>query len=258
MVKNTEDLKYDDHGNVLESFVLGNKGVRSNIYDTRIEKSIAVVNSANYSDIAFTSFEGNYKPMDQLDYSKGNWLFEPGDVKYQSVIGHEAMTGKYAYDLKAASGNYIKNKVMKANVYVLTYWVSSNDSPVVSVQGAGITPVTMVRANEVGPWRLYTGTFTTNEGDSLIIENPGSEQMYIDEVRLHPRLSMMTSYTFDPLYGITSKTDAANYITYYEYDPFGRRCITRDMRKNILEKKETVYQDLDGHPFNNEAPGNND
>jgi hypothetical protein len=50
----------------------------------------------------------------------------------------------------------------------------------------------------------------------------------------------MNSYTYYPLFGASSHTDESNYITYYEYDALGRQTITRDMRGNIVAKKEIV------------------
>ena len=46
---------------------------------------------------------------------------------------------------------------------------------------------------------------------------------------------MMTTYTYDPLKGVTSVTDTNNKATYYEYDSFGRLVTIKDSDKNILK-----------------------
>lgn len=50
----------------------------------------------------------------------------------------------------------------------------------------------------------------------------------IDELRLYPKGAQMTTYTYQPLIGITSKCDVGNHISYYEYDAFSRLHRIRD------------------------------
>jgi len=51
--------------------------------------------------------------------------------------------------------------------------------------------------------------------------------------------SLVTTYSYSPLMGITSMTDPKGKITYYEYDSFGRLRIIRDKDGNII--KQTSY-----------------
>jgi len=48
--------------------------------------------------------------------------------------------------------------------------------------------------------------------------------------------ALVTTYTYNPLIGITSECDVNNKITYYEYDNFGRLKIIRDNDQNIFKK----------------------
>jgi len=57
----------------------------------------------------------------------------------------------------------------------------------------------------------------------------------IDEVRIHPSISIMTTYTHDILNGLLAEIDRNNIFKRYEYDPFGRLKIIRDNDSNILK-----------------------
>ncbi|WP_025740890.1 hypothetical protein [Aquimarina pacifica] len=48
--------------------------------------------------------------------------------------------------------------------------------------------------------------------------------------------ALVTTYTYDPLIGITSTTDPRGYTAYYEYDPKGRLLQTRDDEQNIIDR----------------------
>ncbi|MGE7774254.1 RHS repeat domain-containing protein [Chitinophaga sp. NPDC101104] len=51
----------------------------------------------------------------------------------------------------------------------------------------------------------------------------------------------VSTYTYAPLIGMTSQTDANNFTTFYEYDSFGRLVSVRDHNNKILKKMEYGY-----------------
>src|SRR6185437_7032164 len=57
-----------------------------------------------------------------------------------------------------------------------------------------------------------------------------------------PATAQMTTYSYDPLIGITSQTDAGNRISYYEYDGLSRLKRIRDQDYNILKSFDYQYQ----------------
>jgi hypothetical protein len=64
---------------------------------------------------------------------------------------------------------------------------------------------------------------------------------FIDEVRLHPVGSRMTTYTYDLLLGMTSATDANNITSYYYYDATGRLHLEKDLKGNVRRRYEYRY-----------------
>jgi YD repeat-containing protein len=79
-------------------------------------------------------------------------------------------------------------------------------------------------------WTLQTSTVTVSSGTYTI-----SLSGQIDEVRFYPSTAQMITYTYDPLIGMTSQSDANNRITSYEYDALGRFFLVRDNDNNILK-----------------------
>ncbi len=56
-----------------------------------------------------------------------------------------------------------------------------------------------------------------------------------DDIRIFPADAQVTTYTYRPLIGTTSKIDARGVTVYYEYDSFGRLSLVRDQDQNIIK-----------------------
>jgi YD repeat-containing protein len=133
------------------------------------------------------------------------------DIFYDSFEGGngnssagDAKTGHYSY-----SGGYTKAlSGLDNGSYTLSYWLK----------------------NTSGTWIWQFNTVTVS-GGSFTISLSGQ----IDDVRFYPQAAQMTSYTYDPLIGLTSTTDAKGQITYYEYDNFQRLKNIKDKDGNILK-----------------------
>ncbi len=54
--------------------------------------------------------------------------------------------------------------------------------------------------------------------------------------------AMVSTYTYDPLIGITSMTDPKGYTMYYTYDDLNRLKTIKDQQGNILSENEYHYK----------------
>lgn len=81
---------------------------------------------------------------------------------------------------------------------------------------------------------------TTNES----VNNEDSIIASLNNLRNNTVLmgSMITTYTYIPLVGVSTITDSNGYTIHYEYDDFGRLSTIKDQEGNIITKNEYHYK----------------
>jgi YD repeat-containing protein len=77
-----------------------------------------------------------------------------------------------------------------------------------------------------GKWNYNSQAFT----GSLALTGP------VDDIRIFPADALMSSFTYNPLFGITSQTDPSGKTNTYEYDNLGRLSLVRDQDGNVVKK----------------------
>jgi hypothetical protein len=234
---------YDNTGNPLS--VSKEKDVHiSYLWGYNNSYPIAEVKNANSNEILFTSFEEG-----------SGW--DASLTAYDNTTSH---AGKYSGRIdKSTTGELVSLGTKWLSVSLLTTskfhysgWVYSN-GPGVQIY------LFMKRAGETGYYSYIDNisTTTTNkwvylEKDYTVpsdvaqlnirLDNNGGGTVWFDDIRLHPSSAMMKTYTYEPLVGMTSMTDVNNQTTYFEYDPYSRLKLIRDMNKNILKTYGYKYQ----------------
>lgn len=79
--------------------------------------------------------------------------------------------------------------------------------------------------------QAYSGpTFTMTGGDAY------------DDIRIYPADAQLNTFTFDPMLGVTSSTDAKSETAYYEYDSFQRLLNAKDRDGNIRKSYKYNYR----------------
>ncbi len=202
---------YDAKGNIL-SYSKKNNLENSYIWGYNNAYQIAEIKAASISNVAFTSFEED---------GTGNWAFS-------GTKDAIAFTGKKSYILSATSP-IIKTGLDVSKTFIVSYWSKTTSATV-----NGATVATGISRNG---WTYYEHTLPASTTGINI-----TGTVTIDELRLFPKGALMTTFTYEPLIGMSSQCDANNIVTYYEYDGFNRLKLIRDQDNNIIKKYCYNYQ----------------
>lgn len=204
--------EYDLNNNLTE-LCKTNDVVTSYVWDYNFEYPIAEVQNARVNDIAYTSFESK---------GTGRWT-----VPSLSRNTAEARTGKKSYSL--SNGSVSISSLTPAQTYTVSLWAKNGS---VSINGSAATPSTMA----VNGWKFYSTSLTGISSVTI------TGSALVDEVRLFPKGAQMSTYTYDPLTGLTSQSDQNNQTTFYTYDALGRLSTIKDSEQNVLKKFEYHYK----------------
>ena len=208
-------FNYDNYGNLLQD-AKESDVFHSYLWDYHDAYPIAEIVNAAPSDIAYTSFEAD---------GSGNWTIA-SPTRQSGYI-----TGTQSYNL--TNGGCSVSGLTTGNTYVVSYWSRTGSSYLVTGSTAVQQGKTIV-INGVS-WTYFEHTVTGTSAVS--VTGTGG----IDELRLYPQNAQMTTYTYQPLVGITSKCDVDNRVTYYNYDGLGRLKYVSDQDGNIVKTFEYHY-----------------
>jgi YD repeat-containing protein len=153
-------------------------------------------------------YNKKYPVSEVLNAASNEFYYQGFEEDATRTLGN-AHTGQYYY----AGTNYPVNwSLPNTRSYVISYWYLN----------AGVW--------KYMPEQPFTGTFTLNNGSGY------------DDIRIHPKDAQMKTYSYTPLVGITSETNAAHQTTYYKYDGAGRLMEIRDQDDNIVKTFQYSYR----------------
>jgi hypothetical protein len=204
---------YDRNGNNLQ-VEKTNDEYHSYIWDYQNTYPIAEIQNATQNNVAYTSFEAD---------GKGNWTFSGTPVSDPT-----APTGSKCYLL---TNGPISKSGLTAPKYIVSFWQKAGGTVIVSGGSNAL-----VAGKSVNGWYYYE--YTVTGATTLTMSGTGT----LDELRLYPSNAQMTTYTYNPLVGMTSECDADNKITYYFYDGLGRMKWVKDQDGNIIKTLEYHYK----------------
>ena len=204
---------YNNKGQILEH-QKANDVQMAYIWGYAPERPIAEVINATAIDVAYTSFEAGG--------GTGNWT-----INSTLRDGTLPVTGMACYSL---ANGAVSKAINSGKIYIVSYW-TKNSGPftITGTQGAAFA------GRSIDGWKYFEHKISGVS--TLQLSGSG----LIDELRLYPDKAQMVTYTYDPLVGVTSHTDAGSRTTYYEYDGLQRLLRIRDPERKILKQYEYAY-----------------
>jgi hypothetical protein len=207
---------YDPYGNILQQHKAFDLS-QSYIWDYNNSLPIATAVNAISLDIAYSSFESN---------GTGNWRINDTSRNYSN-----SFTGVTCFVFNGSNDFISDSSLSTTKQYIVSYW-SMNGSITVSNSGSFTTGSTK------NGWTYFEHKLTSGVS-SVKISGAGK---IIDELRLFPVDAQMTTYTYDPLIGITSSCSPNNIVSYYLYDALGRLHGIKDQDGNIIKTIDYNYK----------------
>ncbi|RYD97102.1 MAG: hypothetical protein EOP54_11915 [Sphingobacteriales bacterium] len=242
LVPATEARLFDAQGNVSQAYLPATEQYKVNIFDPNNFNKIVEVGNAQKSEVAFADFD--HSIAGNLVYN-ANHIVRIGATFFPenpppSVSGISSCISGRAYLAIAASGSTAKqvhtSGLPVGKEYRATFWASDHALPQFGIEGG--TQFNLVPIATKGRFKQYEVLFTLAPGQEnarIGINSPVN--IALEDIRICPSNAAMQNWTYAPLCGVASVTDALGRLTYFEYDKLGRLVITRDQEGNILEKK---------------------
>ena len=168
-----------------------------------------------------TSFKkwGNYYLPEYLQASKGSLPLEKR-LQYHSYY---------------TNGN-VKEVSLKNGPKTVYIWGYKEQYPIAKIENATYAQVAGQVANLQNKSNADTDRTIGNTG------NEGALRMALTGLRNSLPNALVTTFTYDPLIGVTSITDPSGQIVYYHYDGFNRLKYVMDKDGKILSKNEYNYK----------------
>ncbi|TCC99448.1 hypothetical protein [Pedobacter hiemivivus] len=214
LYKSVGSFKYDEFGNMGH---YNKEKTNGNVYlwGYQHQNITAKVSNAKPDLVAYSSFETS---------DKGNWNYSGNNL-----YGSNAITGKAFYSL--VNGGIYKSGLTASETYIVSYWSRHGEQIV-----TGSTSV--ITGRSYNGWTYYEHFVQAPVSATISVLGSGT----IDELRLYPKDSQMTTYCYAPLIGLISSADEKGSITYYEYDAFQRLKCIKDQNGNIIKSYDYHYK----------------
>ncbi len=218
--KTSETTRYNQFSNPLEIKDINNNYASSKMGDD-YSKVIATAN-ANYNEMYYSGAE--YLASEDATYFDGGIKsFGHKSVTDAHTGTHvvEINTGQNAFEVKVLSR---PDRTGIKQRFKVSVWVRKGDENKAKIKVNGATPIDFNTEESVpaGDWILLNGYVTIPTTETIIAVTSNNGLIQLDDFRLHPAISSMTTYVYNEWDEVSFITGANGLSAHYKYDKAGR------------------------------------
>lgn len=154
--------------------------------------------------------------------------------KIHTSKGLSMLEDRVIYHKYDAKGNPTEVS-KKDGTHIVYIWGYNQTQPVAKIENATLSQVSSYISN------IQTKSNADNDRTIGASGNEGALRTALNSLR-NITNTQVTTYTYDPLIGVTSITDPRGQTIYYEYDDFNRLEFVKDKDGNILKENKYNYK----------------
>ncbi len=218
-------IGYDINGNITS--VSPNDGLpKQYIWGYNATLPIAQIEGVLGNNSVYSSFE------------KG---FDGWSIGY-GTVHNDAVTGSKSVEPLGSSVQSANQ--LPAGTYLVSMYLKNPNSTSGAVTISGHPSIQPFWPGN-NKWQYGQRIVTLSSPAKITLESSLGQDILFDEVRVQPLKTHMTTFTYEPLIGLTETTDSNGKITTYQYDSRNRLHLIRDEDNNIVERYRYNYGNED-------------
>ncbi|TDQ28356.1 YD repeat-containing protein [Tenacibaculum caenipelagi] len=182
-----------------------------------------------------------YKNTNLLSYQRTEYdsIHNPSNLYLPEIIqtskGAQSLEDRIVYHSYDDKGN--PTEVSKADgTHIVYIWGYQQTQPVAKIEDVTLSQVSSYVSN------IQTKSNVDNDRTQGITGNEGALRSALNNLRSVLPNAQVTTFTYDPLIGVTSITDPRGQTVYYEYDEFNRLEFIKDADGNLLKENKYNYK----------------
>ncbi len=157
-------------------------------------------------------------------------------AKIQTAKREDILEDRILYHKYDAYGNPLE--VSQSNgVHIIYIWGYNHQYPIAKIENASYDGMPAALQEQITVLQTQSNTENTIAEETAL-------RAALHNLRTHSYFakSLVTTFTFDPLIGITSVIDPKGYVMTYHYDAFNRLQYVKDAQGNLVSENQYHYK----------------
>jgi len=247
---NLETTTYNTYNNndvLTSTFKISPSITTGEYYKEVITPSTAAIhlqkNMLNLPSVKYVYTNGVLKEQYNFSYIENNGITVPSEVDILPLGNSDsASIKKVFYDIYDDTGNILQYH-NENGIYTYVIWGYNKLLPIAKIENCDAATFATATASTISTLSNLQ-TFSNSDVDSCYTGTCSEKNLRdaLNNLRALLPNCMVTTFTHNPLIGVTSVTDVRGYTTYYEYDEYQRLKQVLDADGNALSKNEYHYK----------------